>query len=47
MALGGQDGMTLARARNFLQLSGADKEASDIVNVAGVKIDSDREGYTR
>lgn len=47
MELGGPGGMTLARAKNFLQLSGADKEASDIVDVAGVKIDSDREGYTR
>lgn len=33
--------MTLARARTFLELSGADREARDIVNASGIKIDND------
>lgn len=48
MLVGEQDGMTLARVRTFLQLSGADKEASNIVDTAGIKVDDDpQQGYDR
>lgn len=47
--------MTLATVKTFLEMSGADREAVDIVNDAGVKISSDPKekeqgyyaGYTR
>lgn len=44
MAAGVHGSMTLARVRTFLQLSGADREASDIVNAAGITIDGDEQG---
>lgn len=41
--------MTLANVKTFLEVSGADREASDIVQAAGVKMSDPREeqGYAR
>lgn len=33
-----RDGMTIANVNSFLEMSGADREASEIVNAAGIKI---------
>lgn len=45
----GYGGMSLARVRTFLELSGADREASDIVTKAGIMVDEDTyaTGYSR
>lgn len=43
----GYGGMTLDRVRAFLELSGADREADDIINAAGICVeDEDSRGPT-
>lgn len=37
----GYGGMTLDRVRTFLELSGADREAHDIVNAAGIHVEDE------
>eukprot|EP00752_Nemacystus_decipiens_P005082 g4612.t2 len=47
MAAGGQ-GMSLASVKTFLEMSGADREAGDIVSAAGIDVDPTHEqGYSR
>lgn len=40
----GGTGMTFATAKKFLEVSGADREASDIVNAAGLDVSDPKEG---
>lgn len=35
-------GMTLARVNEFLHLSGADREANEVVNAAGIIVEDER-----